>query len=902
MTLEGRDHVQRRSWVNGKRFGSVTVLTLTLLATSPSSALTTSTSAIFVPRALTLHLKNHAATLLDDGTVLVTGGIDDAGTIQSVALIYDSATGTTTTLAATMTAARMGHTATLLGDGRVLIAGGTTTGNGVLASAELYTPATRTFAAVATPMGSARTFHTATVLQDGVVLLAGGNNGAADVASGEIFDPSASTFTSVGTTMTQGRQHHTATRLTDGTVLVAGGKNAGTPTNSADLYRPSSNTFAGTGSMIDSRASHTATLLDDGTVLVTGGASGPAPMFATNALPSAEIFTISNHRFAQLDVGMTSPRVSHTATLLQDGTVLLAGGSDDTLTDLATADLYDPVAKTFTATAASMDVARSLHSATALVDGTVLVVGGATAGGDVVQADLFDPTPGAFVPTGPMLEPRQFHTATLLPDARVVMTGGENAVQGALDSTEIYDGASYSAGPTLGVARSLHTATPITNGAAKQILIAGGVTAAAGGFVTASAEIYAAQAGGIGTVAPTTNPMSDSRFGHTATVLANGDVLVAGGEDALGHVTNTTDLFVPDGTGNGSFNVSRVNAKAKNTMATARVYHSATTLCDGSVMVAGGRDANGNYLGTVEMYNPLTDSFGSVKNGAKAGVMLAPRAFHTATLLPDCSVLIAGGLNSNGVVTTTELYHPLLGKSSIALPMNSPRDLHTATFLADGTVLLAGGESGASTVATSGETYDPFVQSLTPAAGPMLSGRFGHTAVALASGFVLLSGGQDDGFAVTASSELYDPPSGPAAGGAVARSSAAAAIGGAGQRVKAGVVSISNMTDQFETLTAATMTLSDPLLFSSLALVTGKGRASHAATVDPPGATAQFLFDPPLQIPPGGTLALTLKGKLAREQHGAASSQMLTGLSMTSWLGEVASGGVPASLGVVTER
>jgi N-acetylneuraminic acid mutarotase len=857
---------------------------------------------MFVPHMLTLHLKNHAATLLDDGMVLITGGADDGGTVQSSAELYDPATGVTTRLSSTLTVARMGHTATLLDDGRVLIAGGTGVSTTVLTSAEIYTPSTRTFALNPASMSSARTFHSATVLQDGVVLLAGGSNGSIALTNGEIFNPSSLAFVGVTNNMPQGRQNHTATRLTDGTVLIAGGSSGGTPTNLADLYRPSSNTFASTGAMVDSRSSHTATLLDDGTVLVCGGASGPVPMFATNALPSAEIFSITTHRFTQLDVSMSVPRVKHTATLLQDGTVLVAGGIDDTLTPLASTDIYDPVAKTFTATAATMGVARSLHTATALLDGTVFLAGGATAASDIAQADLFDPTPGAFVPSGPMLDPRQFHTATLLPDARALVAGGQNAVLGALRSTELYDGATYSAGPALGVARSLHTATPFTNGGTKQVLITGGVTAAASGFVNATADLYTPQAGAGGSVVPTTNTMSDSRFGQTATLLSNGNILVAGGEDALGQVTNTTDLFVPDGAGNGSFNVSRALVKTKNTMAATRVYHTATTLCDGSVMVAGGRDQNNNYLSSVEIYTPATDSFGGTKGGPKGGVMLMPRAFHTATLLFDCSVLLAGGVNNKGTLSAAEIYRPLAGKSIAVQSMNSARNLHTATFLPDGTVMLAGGESGVSAVVDSGEIYDPFLRIVTPAVGPMLSGRRGHAAVALSSGFVLLTGGVDETFAVTASSELYDPPSGPRAGGAIVIPSPAAKRGRPGQRVKAGSIRISNMSNLLETVTNATVALGDPFVFSSITMTRRSGGEPTRTGVDFPGVSVQFSFNPPIQLGPGSTVELKLEGRLAKYQRGRLSSQKLTGLTVTDWLGAAVSLDLPVDLGSVSER
>lgn len=912
----------------GRAFPSVhwLMFTLAMVTAAPANAANSAASAVFVAHSLNLKLKSHAAALLKDGTILITGGTDNTGTVQSAAELYDPATGITITLGATMTAARSGHSSTLLHDGRVLIVGGIGGGGSPLNSAELYNPTTRTFSAAGLgSMSSARAFHSATLLENGTVLVAGGicgstcnggnsSNGVSFTA--DIFDPSLLSFTLSSNTMNVRRKNHGATLLLDGTVLLSGGSTNSisiSPTNEADIYDPTRDQFFQVGGMTDSRASHTATLLHNGTVLLAGGASGNDPMFVTNALPSAEIYDPVLQSFTQLSTTMTNSRVSHTASLLLDGTVLIAGGMDDTLTILASAEIFDPAGQTFTPTAAQMNTVRSLHSATVLVDGTVLLAGGATTSsnsGNTSEADLFDPTPGAFVPSGQMLAPRQFHTATMVQDARIFVAGGQNAAFGALRSTEIYDGASYSAGPALTVPRAFHTATTLMNGASRQILLAGGVTS--GGGVTATAELYTEQAGAIGSVATTTTPMSDSRFGHTATLLSNGDILVAGGEDAKGVVLNTSDLFVPDGSGNGSFNISRAAAKGKTSshnLVTARVYHTATTLCDGTVLLAGGRDASGNYLSSVEIYNPATDGFASTGSG-KTGGMINARAFHTATLLPDCAVLIAGGVNSKGVLNAVELFIPgatIKGKTStgkfVAVgPMNSPRDLHSATLLPDGTVLVTGGQNGTSIVLTSAEIYDPSLQIFTPAASPMLSGRFGHTAVALNSGFVLLSGGKNSTFAVTAASELYDPSSGPRPGGAILFAAPASKEARAGAAVTAGSVWITNQSNFFETITDARITLSDPSLFSSVTLTAAADGDRGRSRLASPSASPEIVFNPPIELAPGASVELWFKGLLAAHERARYSSQSITALSVSNSLGVTSSLGLPASLGTVTER
>jgi hypothetical protein len=302
--------------------------------------------------------------------------------------------------------ARSGHTATLLLDGHVLMAGGGP------AVAELYDAVTKTFTATGnmTPVQDARS---ATLLANsklpnyGKVLMAGGGD-----LSAELFDPATGTFTATGSMLV----HHlgqTATLLKNGQVLVAGGETA-----SAELFNPSTGAFTATGSMTVSRSAHTATLLPDGRVLIAGGVlnfgngtTGPVPGGQGDA--SAELYDPVSGTFTSTG-SMSEGRSDHTATLLVNGTVLVTGPDN-------TAEVFNPATANF-----SVVGARHLGvgaTATLRNDGTVLVAGGRIRASSAA-AELFAPEGEGFVETGSLITPRQGHTATLLSDGTVLIAGG----------------------------------------------------------------------------------------------------------------------------------------------------------------------------------------------------------------------------------------------------------------------------------------------------------------------------------------------------------------------------------------------------------------------------------------------------------------------------------------------
>jgi hypothetical protein len=343
-----------------------------------------------------------------------------------------------------MTTPRTRHIAVLLNNGEVLIAGGEDDGGHILASAELYSAATGTFTATGS-MNDSREFHAAALLAGGQVLVTGGlNNSGAVVSTAELYDPATGKFTLTtaafpgsGTNMVASRESHTATTLTGGQALIAGGRdNSGKILGSAELYDPASGKFALTANMTDSREFHTATLLATGPlagmVLIAGGQDNSLVDQA-----SAELYDPAAGSFTATSGNMTAARQSHTATLLNNGNVLIAGGFG-TGDSLQTAEIFQAATRTFAASGVLSDE-RVFHAAVALKTGGVLAAGGVDDGAFVTSsADLFDPGTGTFSLAGNMTDAREDFTATALADGRVLIAGGQNNTGGVVATAELY--------------------------------------------------------------------------------------------------------------------------------------------------------------------------------------------------------------------------------------------------------------------------------------------------------------------------------------------------------------------------------------------------------------------------------------------------------------------------------
>jgi len=340
-----------------------------------------------------------------------------------------------------MTTPRANAAAIRLRDGRVLICGGTATGEigGVLSSAELFDPVARTFSPTGS-MTVPRTGQTITILRDGRVLLTGGDQNAgfrSQLASAEIYDPGSGAFTATGS-MSTPREGHTATMLHDGRVLVVGGSPNGIQTTgSAEIYDPASGTFSRTGHLNQPRVAHVAALLGTGKVLIAGGGRGGMPG-GYISYDTAEMYDPATSSFSPVRAHMKSDRVGAAAVKLNDGRVLIVGGKSgrvvssrhrnlSSLTPLNTAEIFDPEAGAFIRTG-DMSAPHYLATATLLNDGNVLVVGGWTIRGPVVvgmrDADLYLPETNLFSRVGPTNVARLTNTATLLNDGEVLIAGG----------------------------------------------------------------------------------------------------------------------------------------------------------------------------------------------------------------------------------------------------------------------------------------------------------------------------------------------------------------------------------------------------------------------------------------------------------------------------------------------
>lgn len=670
----------------------------------PSTGTWTPTASMSTPRG------SLTATLLTNGKVLVAGGSPSYLVALSSSELYDPDTATWTATGS-MNGERFAHQATLIPNGplagKVLVAGGANTGYNPQFTAELYDPNTGLW----TETGSMTIERfwdgptSSATLADGSILIVGGTNCCPYhwLNEAEVYDPVSETWTPTSAKMTYAK--YATASLPNNLVLVAGGTEGSQPTAKnvpdAELFDSASGTWAATAKMSTDRSDHTLTLLGNGQALVAGGASGGWGV--CNDLTSAELYDSSAGKW--LPTGdMNVPRHYHTATLFPNGQVLVAGGADCEGHVWSSAELYTPptLPGTWTATG-SMNHPRFVFTATLLNNGKVLAAGGADTNFSSATAstELYDSATGNWTSTGDMTTPRVHHKATLLPDGKVLVSGGQNP-SSAISSAELYDPATglWTLTGSMNTPRSGHMSTLITTGPLSgMVLVAGGDSTCEGCATPLdSAELYDPSTG----LWTYTGSMTLARYwdNPSPTTLADGSILIVGGVNPFGgtyHWLNEAEIYDPTTQTWTPTNAKLTNANERTVL-----------LPNNLALVAGGVEGSAptsTNVAEAELFDSATGTW------AATGEMSTDRSWHTLTLLGNGQALVAGGFSGGwGVcnnLTSAELYDSSLGTWSLTGSMTVPRQLGSATLLPNGQVLTAGGADCAHNIASSAELYTP---------------------------------------------------------------------------------------------------------------------------------------------------------------------------------------------------
>ncbi len=330
-------------------------------------------------------------------------------------------------------------------------------------------------------------------------------------------------------------------------------------------------------------------------------------------------------------LGISQGRWGHSATLLEDGRVLVVGGQKSPSGKLDTAEIYNPVTETWVSAGSMAEKRGAGHRSTLLADGRVLVTGD----NDEALAEVYDASTGEWSVAGVMVEARKWATATLLEDDRVLVAGGLDATKAGveeLETAEIYDPSTGEWSPTGSMenVNSSHSAALMGDG---RVLVVGQLLT----------EIFDPSTG---TWSSGGAPDRERSAGTTATALQGGNILVTGGEFQRGGWTGVTTAPLRSVE---LYDVTTGAWTAASPMNEPRLHHSAVQLQDGKVLVVASRE--------LEMYNPATNTW------SPAGKMIQERdVMHTATLLADGRVLVIGGREDTGDgnrgISVVEIYDP----------------------------------------------------------------------------------------------------------------------------------------------------------------------------------------------------------------------------------------------------
>ncbi len=671
----------------------------------------------------TYHHYRTVGTLLQNGSVLITGGLDLPENHTTACELYDPLRNTIRP-AALMNLPRAHHCVVLLRDGQALAIGGV--GDSAMRTCELYNPATDRWTMTGT-MNTPRGRACAVLLNDGRVLVAGGIGGSGSqiLASAEIYDPATGRWAAAGT-MSAGRTAPAMAVLADGRVLVVSGYSYST---TCDLFDPATGQWRATASLIgEPSGEHSLTRLHNGMVLLAGGWGGTKGMLKQCALydPATESWRATG--------SLSRGRCDHQAFLLPDGRVMIVGGidahvagQDNTCYALATSEIYDPNAGTWAA-GPTLPLEESYFAGTMLPTGLLWCgVGGKRNGPADPELQhlgtfLLDYSVSRMSAGDQLPSPSIWPTLTMTPAGFGALLGGTTDCVGSIQAQSkryAFEASAWEtpAGiPTLAIVG--HTATLLATSPPRIMVVGGRSTSAL------AATTLLINAGDVHPATASAGPsLLRARFEHTATLLQDGSLLIVGG----------TDGTTPGGIGT----VERYNPQSgMDTVATLpepRFFHTASLLPSGNVLVAGGTSSG--TLASCYVYDPACDEW------LQTAPMNAPRWGHNATVLPSGAVLVSGGYGaSNKPISSCEIYDERTRGWITVGPLATARARHTATLLPTGQVLVSGGLDGSNTSLRTTEIFSP-VSRTWRAGSDLPEAVYAHAAAVLPDSRLLICGG-----------------------------------------------------------------------------------------------------------------------------------------------------------------
>jgi N-acetylneuraminic acid mutarotase len=660
------------------------------------------------------------ATVLNDGRVLVVGGVSGrADSPIASTEIYDPKT-KKWSMGPRLLRARSEHTATLLENGAVLVVGGKDNQGVLIVTTEILNAGKDTWIP-GPPMSEARKLHTAVRLPSGAVLVSGGRGNRGTLALNEVYNPVHSTWMTTAP-MASDRAEHAAVLLPSGRVLAIGGfsKSLGGREQelaTAEIFDPETNTWSQTDPMFMTRPQPVATVLKDGRVLVTGGHMNligelfdektmawlptrampqGSELHSQILLPNGQVYLAGGMHSIALTYQPDSNswkkvepidgnRIGANLVQLADQSVLLISGGRCFISGSCSSKTYEPSVLHYKPNSTTWTIASDLptprrdHIAAALPDGRVLIAGGTSVFHwstylDYNSVEIFDPAHRAWISAAPMLESRIGAASATLRDGRVMVIGGESRV----GNSQIEE--------------------------------------------LASVEVYDSKTGVWSYLAP----MNQAHAFVNSLVLDDGRIMIYGGLD---HELASGEIYDP------AANVWKMVAEGPKVR-----YSALARLPDGRVLLTGGAGYEENVVSArCWIFDPKANSW------TETGSLLHPRGVHTATTLPNGQVLVAGGTAKGSLVAPTEVYDVSFGKWQQLPNILVPRRGHTAIQNGHGQVILFGGTVDSLYEGlTDVEVFD-FVTGQWSSLPPLQQPVGNPSVTLMAEGGIFVFGGDSDG-------------------------------------------------------------------------------------------------------------------------------------------------------------